>query len=563
MAVLKKTRKKPIGSRWRTVGSHRSSQRPHQIEKPAPCGASCPSGNNVRGAMAVVSQRKKLGLSEEEALDEAWRLITATNPFPAVLGRICPHPCERHCNRNEKDDAVAVAGFERFVGDWGIARKLELQRLSCSNPTSKSVAVVGGGPGGLSCAYQLARRGHSVTVYEAYPDPGGILRYGVPTHRLSKAVLDAEINRLRELDITIHCNVQVGSQISFDHLRRSFQALFVAIGAHRGRRLDVPGEEGSDVFSGIDFLRRTNTNGQQCSGPRVVVVGDGQTATDVARVANRLGRAARDPHFVVTLLRSHTQAEQNLRELAEEGVLVEYEAVPTAILREKNGKIRSLTAQRARLSEPRSDGLRLPIPIEGSSLSISADTVIAAVSQCPDWEGLGLCENSGRLKVDDWGKTPVQGVWSGGDNIMLGIAAESIGQGLNAAVSMDAFLCGRSEPQRNKRQPVSTGRVKLDLYDPKTRSSQHRLTPQESLHNLSAEIEQGITRQQALYEAERCLSCGCCFGCESCWLYCTPGCFSKAPQPSIGEPYFNVSLATCDGCRKCADMCPSGFIEML
>jgi NADPH-dependent glutamate synthase beta subunit-like oxidoreductase len=552
----KKKKKKPASWGWKRLGSPGAAQQPVQVTKPAPCAAHCPSGNNLRGAMCVVAQRKKLGLSEEAALDEAWRLVTDTNPFPAIMGRICPHPCELHCNRNEKDGAVAIAAFERFLGDWGIAAHLSLTRSDSAHPTGKSIAVVGAGPGGLSCAYQLARRGHAVTVFEAYPRPGGMLRYGVPSHRLSRGVLDAEIGRLLRLGIVLECNCRIGQDTTIDALRSSFDAVFIAIGAHRGRRLEIPGGQGVDVFSGIEFLRRANSEPQLCFGPKVLVVGDGQTAIDVARVANRLGRPR---GTAITLLRAQTQSEEDLSELGTEGIEVAYSTTPTEIVRSASGRIAEVRAQPARLSDPDGAGVRLPVPVPGETSAFPADTVIAAVSQYPDWEGLfgGMAQP----EVDAWGRTGIDGVWTGGDNIMLDIAARSIGQGLRAALSIDAWLSGRSLADQPRRQPVSTGRVKLDLYEPSPRSSQHRLTPAESLQ-LPAEIEQGLTREQAVREASRCLGCGTCIGCERCWMYCTPGCFSKVRGPSRGEPYFTVSLAACDACRKCADVCPSGFIEM-
>ena len=556
MGLLRQPKKKPANLGWRRLGSGGVSQFPVQLEKPSPCAANCPIGNDLRGAMCVVNQREKLGLSEDAALDEAWRLVTVTNPFPAVMGRICPHPCEQQCNRSEKDQPVAIAAFERFLGDWGIARQLGLDWIDGHHSSGKSVAVVGAGPAGLSCAYQLARRGHAVTVYEAYPRPGGMLRYGVPSHRLSRAVLDAEIGRLLGLGIRLECNHRVGVDVTFDALRSSYDAVFVAIGAHRGRCLDVPGGQGVDVLSGIEFLRKVNAEPEFRLGARVLVVGDGRTAIDVARVATRLCRANGNK---ITLLRAHAQSEDDLSELRKEGIDVAYGRMLHAIARGSDGRIVEVRAQPARLSEPDGAGVRWPVPVTGEVTALAADTVIAAVSQYPDWGG--LLGSSIPLEVDAWGRSALPGVWSGGDNITLDTAACCVAQGLRAAVSIDAWLMGHAPADPPLRRPVSTGRVKLDVYDPSPRASQHRLTPTESL-DLPAEVEQGLTREQAVCEASRCLGCGSCIGCERCWMFCTPGCFAKVGHPSRGEPYFTMSLTACDACGKCADVCPSGFIEM-
>jgi len=557
MGLLKQPKnKKPLTRVWKQPGPAGGSQLPTQLPKPPPCAANCPSGNDLRGAMCVVAQREKLGLSEAEALDEAWRLVTLTNPLPAVMGRICPHPCEQHCNRNEKDGAVSIAAFERFLGDWGIARQRSLVSSAAPRSTGKSVAVIGAGPGGLSCAYQLARRGHEVTVYEAYPHPGGMLRYGVPSHRLSRGVLDAEIGRLLGLGIRFECGCRVGADISVDELRRSSDALFVAIGAHCGRGLDIPGGQGIDVLSGIEFLRLATSEPRFRLGRRVMVVGDGHTAIDVARVATRLGNGN---GTTITLLRAHTQSEQDLSELAKEGIRIVYGAMAQSVIRDDYGRIAQVRSQPARLGEPDAAGVRLPVAAPGEPSTLATDTVIAAVSQYPDWRG--LFGDALSLEVDAWGRSGLPGVWSGGDNIMLDIAACSIAQGLRAAISIDAWLLGKPLADSPRRQPVSTGRVKLEVYDAKPRASQHRLTPPQSVH-LPAEVEQGLIREQAVAEAGRCLGCGTCIGCERCWMFCTPGCFSKVRNPVRGEPYFTVNLAACDACGKCADVCPSGFIEM-
>ncbi|MEJ2078068.1 MAG: FAD-dependent oxidoreductase, partial [Acidobacteriota bacterium] len=281
---LKKSMERLSGRR---TGGEVSSLRPHMVEKPPPCSIGCPSGNDVRGVLTLIAQREKLGLSLEDAMDRAWKLEVETNPFPAVMGRVCPHPCEDNCNRREKDGAVAINSVERVLGDWGIERKLELEKGSFAGRQGR-IAIVGAGPSGLSCAYQLTRRGYEVTIFEALDHPGGMLRYGIPSYRLPRAILDAEIRRIEDLGVEIRCGTSVGQDISLEDLRRDFDAVFVGIGAHSGKTMGIAGEDGHGVYTGTEFLRHVNSGGDVEVGQRVVVVGGGDTAVDAARVSLRL-----------------------------------------------------------------------------------------------------------------------------------------------------------------------------------------------------------------------------------------------------------------------------------
>jgi NADPH-dependent glutamate synthase beta subunit-like oxidoreductase len=257
MALLKKSDKvKPLKvvSRGGGGGSV-SALRPAQVPKVAPCMAECPAGNDVRGWLNTISQHTKVGKSLDDALDEAFRQLTATNPIPAVLGRVCPHPCETDCNRKEKEAPVGINSVERFLGDWGIERKLPLPALAPPRSQREKIAVVGSGPAGLSCAYHLARRGYPVTIFESLPEPGGMLRYGIPDYRLPRDVIDAEVKRIAALGVEIRCGTTVGKDVDFDALQKEYDAVFVAIGAHQGKKIRVEGEDGPFVYTGTGFLR--------------------------------------------------------------------------------------------------------------------------------------------------------------------------------------------------------------------------------------------------------------------------------------------------------------------
>jgi NADPH-dependent glutamate synthase beta subunit-like oxidoreductase len=552
-----------------------SPLRPQAVEKLPPCTGHCPSGNDVRGWLTTIAQREKMGMSLEEACDAAWYVEVETNPFPSVMGRICPHPCETECNRKEKDGAVAINSVERFIGDWAIERKLSLKPLDNDNgnggPREDKVAVVGAGPSGLSCAYQLARRGYKVTVFEAFDKPGGMLRYGIPEYRLPRAILDAEIQRILDMGVELRCGATIGGEATLEDLKRDYAAVFVGIGAHKGKTMGLPGEEGPGVFTGTEFLNKANSGETLDLGSKVVIVGGGDTAIDAARVSLRLSSDAasmsRRMGAEVTILYRRTRAEmpaieREIEEALEEGIKIEFLAAPARIER-NDGKIHKLSVQRMELGEPDESGRRRPLPIDGDVYEMEADAVIMAVSQAPDWSTLGGIETKGSwLEVDDWGRTGIEGVWSGGDTLALGLATISIGQGRKAAECIHAELRGEEPRAGAARSPIGPDRIKLDYYDEKPRAERRILSAEERLAKPRDEVDLGITQEAALEEATRCFSCGNCFGCEACWMYCQSNVFKKVPAPVQGH-YYKIDLSTCDGCKKCGPECPCGYLELV
>jgi dissimilatory sulfite reductase flavoprotein subunit len=553
MALFKAV-KKPVIKGTAAGGAEISALRPQYTAKTPPCAGHCPSGTDIRSWLTTIAQAEAYGRTAAETYEIAWQKITDRNPFPAVCGRVCPHPCEESCNRRLKEGPVAINAMERFIGDFGIAKGLRLTRLNEGKHEEK-VAIVGSGPAGLSCAYQLARRGYPVTVFEAFRQPGGMLRYGIPSYRLPREVLDREIQRILDLGIELRCNCVIGRDTSLEDLRKEYRAVFVGIGAHKGLKLRVPGEDAPNVFSGTEFLNHVNSGEEVPVGNKVIVIGGGDTAIDAARVSERLGA-----EVTIVYRRSRQEMPAIKPEVdgaIEEGIAIEFLAAPVEILTE-NGKAVGIKCIRMELGEPDASGRRRPIPKAGSEFNLPATAIIAAISQKPDFDGLGnLREGKDLIKVDDWGSTGKDEIFTGGDAVELGLVTIAISQGRFAAEAIDARLRRKTVEMPVLPPPAKPERMKVGWYKDSPRHERSHVPVAERA--MDTEIENGLSEEEAQAEAKRCMSCGMCMDCETCWMYCTNSCFVKLPK---GEHY-RVKLELCNGCQKCAQECPCGYIDMV
>jgi len=534
--------------------------RPAQVKKTAPCQVGCANCGDIRGWIGMVAQRHKTGVSRDAALAQAWRLIAEVNPFPATLGRICPHPCESNCNRKELDEPLAINAMERFLGDYGITSGLPLPR-SRSKDAKEWVGVVGAGPSGLSFAYQMARRGYRVTVYDAREKAGGMLRYGVPDYRLPQEILEAEIQKIFDLGVELKLNTRVGTDISIEELRSIHSCLYLGIGAGMGRALPIPGGEGPSVFTGTDYLALINNGERAETGSPVVVVGGGNTAIDAARCARRGGSE-------VTILYRRSREEMpaiahEIEDALEEGIELILLAAPVAVERDAEGAVTGVLVQRMQLGEPDSSGRRRPLPVSGSEFHLAAESVIAAIAQTPVLDGLESLDHDGDWLITDPHGAVDADVMAGGDAISPGIAGEAIVQGRHAAEALHARLRGlEAVPGSDPVLPViNSERVLLASKSGCGAVHQSKLSGQERIAAGMGEVARTITEEQFLAEVERCFSCGSCYGCEQCFMYCTSGCFTKIEEPGPGM-YFSLNLDQCKECGKCIEVCPCGFLEV-
>jgi NADPH-dependent glutamate synthase beta subunit-like oxidoreductase/ferredoxin len=535
------------------------SYRPEQVRKTAPCQVGCANCGDIRGWIGMVAQRKKLGMSRDEALTQAWRTITDVNPFPATLGRICPHPCEQHCNRAELDEPLAINAMERFLGDYGIQAGLPLPR-DRQKEGRHWIGVIGAGPSGLSFAYQMARRSYRVTVYDAREKPGGMLRYGVPDYRLPQEVLDAEIGKILDLGVELELDTRVGREVSLESLRERHDCLYLGIGAQGGRGLRIPGADGPSVWKGTDYLERINRGETVDLGQTVLVVGGGNTAIDAARCARRGGAE-------VTILYRRTRQEMpaidhEIEDALEEGIGLRELAAPIRVVREADGRLTAVEVQCMQLGEPGPSGRRRPVPIEGETFTLAADTLVAAIAQVPVLAGLESLDHDGNWLVTDSSGHLSDTVLAGGDAIHPGIAGEAIVQGRRAAEELHAALSGRvagrapdpDVPDISAEQVLFATKPQIGAVHSGTLPGPQRV------ERGMAEVASTIGAEEFLAEVERCFSCGSCSGCEACYMYCTAGCFVRVEEARPGV-YFTLNLDQCEECGKCIEVCPGGYLE--
>ncbi|HDN78902.1 MAG TPA: FAD-binding protein, partial [Chloroflexi bacterium] len=524
----------------------------------APCKDACPAHIDVQGYVALIARGK---------FKEALALIYKTVPFPGVLGRVCPHPCEQACNRGGVDQPVAICALKRFVADWCMGRGagggergawdevLSIVRETHfadrpSPPAPRKIAIVGSGPAGLTAAYFLALWGYKVTVFEALPVAGGMMAVGIPEYRLPRDVLKEEIERIRSLGVEIRLNTPVGPNgVSLDELRREYDAVFLAVGAHKGRRLRIEGEDLEGVLPGVEFIRNLNLGRPVKVGKKVVVIGGGNVAIDAARSAVRLG--AENVAIVYRRSRAEMPASPwEVEDAEEEGVRIEFLASPVRILGE-NGKVTGIECIRMRLGEPDETGRRRPIPIEGSEFVIECDTVIPAIGQMADVEALGAELETGRrgtIQVNPATmETNIPGVFAGGDAV-LGPATviEAIAQGRRAAEAIDLYLRGEPiELPEPHWHVVSLEEVETQFRNfplekrasPRPRHPIPRLPPEERVKSF-AEVELGFDEETAVAEAERCLNCAVCSLC----MECVRACQAKAINHQMQEQYLDVEV---------------------
>ncbi len=603
---------------------------PTYTHRTPPCQGSCPSGEDIRGWLDIARGMEKppADLSWQEY---AFRRSTDANPFPAMMGRVCPAPCQDGCNRNEVDGFVGINSVEQFIGDYALDHNLAFQ--PADKESGKKVAIIGGGVGGFACAYQLRRRGHACTIFDEHEQPGGMARYGIPSYRTPRAFLDGEFQRIIDMGVDLKMNTRVGRDVQMEQLEKEFDAVVIAIGAQSGRALPVPGGDAPNCISGVSFLDAFNQGRLQYTARKVVVVGGGDTAMDVVSVARRLGHIETShekdrTEYVVLGHTAHDVATIAKKEGAE--VLLAYrrpiENMPAA-RHEVEAAISEGVTIRGSLAPVKvvlsDDGRAMALRVEvvewdkgemqhsGKMIDLECDLIVSAIGQGGDLQGFEAFDNGrGLIDADKFFQVKNRpGVFAVGDIIKPHLLTTAIGHASIAAESIHHYLADESMEQRPKidvhhfdlLQKLKEGDLQPDLFDhhadwgtdtanfamhnyedrsfqeiipadklflghfeyvPCHQRKETVVTAEQVLGHFDERF-QGLGEDSVRNEAERCMSCGMCFECDNCIIYCPQDAVKKTPaaQSTTGR-YVYTDYSRCIGCHICAEVCPTGYIDM-
>ena len=531
--------------------------RPVYRDKTPPCNHACPTGEQIQKYLDHVKHDRYL---------DGYLTITEDNPMPSVTGRVCYHPCETACNRAAHDEPIGIRGVERFLGDFGL--KLGDNPIKQSLPplNGKTVAIVGSGPGGLGCAYHLRRKGYASVIFEALNKPGGMLRAGIPAWHLPEEILDAEIAKLLDLGgIEIQCGVRVGAadgELRLDELARRYDAVFLALGQDVGRRLDAEGAQARGVIGALEFLRETGLGRPVKTGTNVLVIGGGNTASDAARSAIRLGRETAE----ATIVSLEAQDEllivaEDLAQAREEGVRVRPQTALVRVLADDEGNVRAAVLCKASLNRDEHGAVR-PQLTEGTEVEVGCDTILVAIGQVQVLNWLPAdCTERGLVRADEYGRIPHPSgtVFTGGD-VMRGpsMVVDALGDGKRAARDIDRVLS--AEPLRPDDPVEVMPYEKLNTayfrHAPRTEAP---LAP--ALMRRASQVTEvtlAYSREQALAEADRCMSCGVCNGCDNCYIVCPD---VSVMRDARENGHYSIRTHYCKGCLVCVQECPTGCLE--
>ena len=534
--------------------------RPVYRDKTPPCNHACPTGEQIQKYLDHVKHDRYL---------DGYLTILEDNPMPAVTGRVCYHPCETACNRAAHDEPIGIRGVERFLGDFGLKLADNPVKPGLPPLNGKTVAIVGSGPGGLGCAYHLRRQGYASVIFEALDQPGGMLRAGIPAWHLPGEILDAEIAKLLDLGgIEIRCGVRVGDDpdgVTLDYLRSTYDAVFLALGQDVGRRLGAAGAQARGVIGAMEFLRETGLGRPVTVGASVLVIGGGNTASDAARSAIRLGGAGGN-QASATIVSLEAEDElliqpEDLAQARDEGVLFRPRTALVSVLTGEDGNVRGAVLAGARLARDE-DGAVRPQITAGTEFEVPCDTILVAIGQVQvlDWLPAHYTED-GLVKADEFGRVPDEeaAVFAGGD-VMRGpsMVVDALGDGKRAARDIDRVLS--AEPLRPEDPVEVMPYEKLNTayfrHAPRTEAP---LAPAgERRASQVTEVTLAYSREQALAEADRCMSCGVCNGCDNCYIVCPD---VSVMRDARQNGHYSIRTHYCKGCLVCVQECPTGALE--